>query len=196
MSDKCPHDPDAQPAAFSIGREIRHLRKAKGVKLAELAAAVDRSIGFVSQVERGLSSLSIDDLRRVASALDVPLSWFFVHENVSEAERGYVVRARNRRTLGNSEGGLLEELLSPDLGGAFEVVLSTFEPRSELPETIQRPTQELGYLVSGNLLLWIGDRCFELTAGDSFRLCGEAFRWRNPSDEKAVVVWVIAPPIY
>jgi mannose-6-phosphate isomerase-like protein (cupin superfamily) len=37
---------------------------------------------------------------------------------------------------------------------------------------------------------------FELNAGDSFRINNEPHRWRNPGTEKAVVVWVIAPPIY
>ena len=46
------------------------------------------------------------------------------------------------------------------------------------------------------LELWIGERRFHLAAGDSFRIRREPFRWRNPGKDKAVVVWVIAPPVY
>lgn len=187
---------EQQYSANHIGSEIRQLRKAKGLTLHDLAAAIGRSIGYVSQVERGLSVPSIDDLRRLAAVLDVPLGWFFVHENVPEEERGLVVRRANRRSLGSAEGGLTEELLSPDLGGTFEVVLSSFEPGAGPSTPQQRATEELGYLVSGRLRLWIGERCFDLVAGDSFRLQGQPFRWYNPGTEKAVVVWVIAPPIY
>ena len=38
------------------------------------------------------------------------------------AERGDVVRAGGRRSLGTAEEGLVEDLLSPDLGGSFEIV--------------------------------------------------------------------------
>jgi len=50
--------------------------------------------------------------------------------------------------------------------------------------------------VSGNLNLWIENEMFELEPGDSFRIRGEQFKWANPNDENAVVIWVIAPPIY
>jgi mannose-6-phosphate isomerase-like protein (cupin superfamily) len=91
---------------------------------------------------------------------------------------------------------LVEELLSPDLTDDFEMVHSTFEPGSEIGETVQRPTQEVGYLISGRLDLTIGDRCFTLDPGDSFRIRNTPFRWANPYDQPAVAVWVIAPPVY
>lgn len=185
-----------QHTGSNIGSEIRQLRKAKGLTLHDVAAAIGRSVGYVSQAERGLSALSIEDLRRLAAALEVPLGWFFAHENVPEEERGFVVRGARRRVLGNSEDGLTEELLSPDLGGSFEVVLSSFEPGAGPSAPLQRATEEVGYLVAGELRLWIGERCFDLAAGDSFRLQGQEFRWHNPGAGKATVVWVIAPPIY
>ena len=149
-------------------------------------AARNRADGELDGVEAG----------RLAAAMDVPLGWFFAHEDVPEEERGFVVRGANRRVLGNTDGGLTEELLSPDLGNAFEVILSSFEPGAGPSAPQQRATQEVGYLVSGRLRLWIGEACFNLAAGDSFRLQGETFRWHNPGTESASVVWVIAPPIY
>ena len=182
--------------APAIGRDLRALRKSKGLTLAELAPRVGRSVGYLSQVERGLSELSISDLRRVARALDVPLGWFFAHDAVPEAERGFVVRADARRRVGNAEDGLTEELLSPDLGGAFEVFRSEFAPGAELPRPGRRETEEAGYVVAGELELWIGGRHFHLRTGDSFRFDHETYRWRNPGAVPAVLVWVIAPPVY
>ncbi|WP_420348753.1 helix-turn-helix domain-containing protein [Pelagibius sp.] len=182
--------------ASGVGRDLRALRKSRGLTLSELAAEVGRSVGFLSQVERGLSELSISDLRRLAGALGAPLSWFFVHEGVPPEERGIVVRSSARRPLGLAADGLTEELLSPDLGGAFEVIRSLFEPGAELKEPAQRDTEETGYVVSGALDLWIDGRQFRLKAGDSFRIEREPFRWRNPGRVRAEVIWVIAPPIY
>lgn len=179
-----------------LGRDIRALRKARGLTLAEAALGAGRSLGWMSQVERGLSTPSVDDLRRLAAALDAPLSLFFGDPDAPAAERGHIVRGGAGRSLGAPEGGLTEQLLSPDLGGAFEIVRSVFDPGAELAESQRRPTEEAGYVVSGALDLWIGDDLHHLKAGDAFRFRNEPYRWRNPGDEPCLVVWVIAPPIY
>ena len=68
-------DAGADSSAAAIGRTIRSLRKSKGLTIPELAIRLGRSVGFVSQVERGLSQASIQDLRGIAQEFDVPLSW-------------------------------------------------------------------------------------------------------------------------
>jgi len=179
-----------------LGADLRALRKARGATLSELALATGRSIGWLSQVERGISTPTIDDLRLLADRLEAPLSLFFGDADAPAEERGYVVRWNAGRSLGAAESGLTEMLLSPDLGGAFEIVRSVFDPGAELAEAVTRPTEEAGYLVQGALDLWIGARHFTLRAGDSFRFRGEPYRWRNPGAEPAIAIWVIAPPVY
>ena len=187
---------DERRAEHSLGGDLRALRRARGLTLNETAACLDRSVGWLSQVERGLSEPSISDLRHIAQLFELPLGFFFRNEEAPAVESGYIVRAAQRRTLGDRADGLVEELLSPDLGGSFEVFRSVFEPGAELPEPSLRPTEEAGYLVSGQLDLWIGKRFFQLEPGDSFRFEREPFRWRNSASEPAVVIWVIAPPVY
>ncbi|MEM7267667.1 MAG: cupin domain-containing protein [Pseudomonadota bacterium] len=188
--------PDIIQDAAGIGADLRALRKSRGVTLTELAEAAGRSVGWLSQVERGMSHPSIDDLRLLAERLDAPISLFFGDQSAPEEEREHVVRWNAGRELGAPEHGLTEMLLSPDLTGAFEIVRSVFDPGAELSETRQRPTEEAGYIVSGSLDLWIGEAEFHLRAGDSFRFRGEPYRWRNPGDEPCVAIWVIAPPVY
>lgn len=179
-----------------LGDEIRKLRKARGRSLEDLSEGIGRSISFVSQVERGRASASIADLKGIAQQLDVPLGWFFSHDNAPATERGRVVRGTGRRRLGAVTTGLVEELLSPDIGGVFETFLSTFEPGSELKSFNQRNTEEEGYVIRGVLDLWIGKKKFRLNAGDSFRIVSEPFRWANPGAADTVVVWIISPPTY
>ena len=118
------------------------------------------------------------------------------HSNAPAEEQGYVVRAGARRPMGSGEEGLIEELLSPDLTDDFEMVHSTFAPRSRMQTPADRPTQEVGYMISGKLDLVIGGRAFTVGPGDSFRIRHEPYRWANPYDAPAVAVWVIAPPVY
>jgi transcriptional regulator with XRE-family HTH domain len=167
------------------------------MRLADLAQATGRSIGWLSQVERGLSTPAIADLRLLAAALDVSLSSLFHHGAAPAEEQGLIVRRTSRRPIGSREAGLVEELLSPDLTDAFEVIHSTFEPGARLTEPVTRPTtQEVGYILSGALDITLAGRTFRLSAGDSFRIRGEPFLWSNPHADPAHVVWVIAPPIY
>lgn len=180
----------------SLGADLRALRKARRLTLTDLAQRLDRSVGWLSQVERDLSVPSITDLRRIAAELGAPVSLLFGQAVAPADEAGRVVRKGNRRAIGSGEAGLIEELLSPDLTDDFEVVHSTFQPQSALGETVTRATQEVGYLVSGRLDLEIGGRAFSLGPGDSFRIRGEPFRWANPHDKPAVAIWVIAPPVY
>jgi transcriptional regulator with XRE-family HTH domain len=179
-----------------VGADIRALRKSRAMTLAEFASRLDRSIGFVSQIERGISEPSIQDLRKISALFGVPVSFFFGTPNTDPAEMRHVVRAKERRRLGNAEEGLVEELLSPDLGGSFETIRSEFLPGAEMKEPIRRDTEEAGYVVSGELELEIDGTWHKLGAGDSFRFAGEPYRWRNRTRQSAILIWVISPPVY
>lgn len=185
-----------EDSAPGVGPDLRALRKSRGVTLTELALSTGRSVGWLSQVERGLSIPTFEDLRLLADRLSAPMSLFFGDADAPEEERGHVVRWNAGRSLGAPESGLTEMLLSPDLGGEFEIVRSVFDAGAELAEFQLRQTEEAGYLVSGNLDLWVSEKLFNLHAGDSFRFRREPYRWRNPGDEPCVVIWVIAPPVY
>lgn len=185
-----------QSNAIALGRDVRGMRKSRGLTLSELAMKIGRSIGFISQLERGLSSPSIDDLRAISTALDVPLGWFFAHDSMDERERGVIVRADCRRSLGTEESGLVEELLSPDLGGKFEMFRSEFQPGGKSQDSIIRETEEAGVVVSGTLDLWIDGTFHTLQTGDSFRFENKPYRWRNVNNEPAIVIWVVSPPTY
>ena len=183
-------------APHSLGADLRALRKARGLTLQDMADALGRSVGWISQVERDLSEPSITDLRHMARLLDVAVSTLFRHDAAPADEVGYIVRKDARRPIGSRTAGLIEELLSPDLTDDFEVVHSTFEPHSEIVDDVVRPTQEVGYIVSGRLDLVISGRLFTVGPGDSFRIRGEPFRWINPYDTPAIAIWIIAPPVY
>ena len=156
------------PQSATLGADLRALRKARGLTLSEIAERLNRSVGWLSQVERDMSDPSISDLRQIAECLGVPMSMLFAHSSVPAEEQGYVVRAGSRRPMGSGEEGLIEELLSPDLTDDFEMVHSTFEPRSRMQKPANRPTQEVGYMISGRLDLTIGARQYAVGPGDSF----------------------------
>lgn len=180
----------------SLGADLRALRKSRGMTLGQVASRLGKSVGWMSQVERDISSPSYDELKTLAALYEVPLSMLFGQAEAPAEELGRIVRADARRRVGEADASLVEELLSPDLTDSFEVIHSTFRPGARSPGVISRPTQEVGYLISGRLKIWLDDTEFLITPGDSFRVREQALRWENPFTEPAVAIWVISPPVY
>ena len=186
--------------SLRIGRQIRDLRKAKGITLNEMATQIGKSVGYVSQVERGVSNLPIPVLQAISEALGVNTTWFFHQEGEQDIdELDHVVRGNSRRKLSFSGTGFSEELLSPSLSGELLMILTTIAPQAKSdPQPRIRHGEEAGFLKSGKLRLTIGDKSFKLSAGDAFSITGkEQHAIENLSnDEDAVIVWVITPPNY
>lgn len=179
-----------------IARDLRALRRARSLTLAQISESVGRSVGWLSQVERGISIPTLADLSRLADTFGVPMSLFFSREQPAEPEREIVVRSHARRSLGPTEPGLEEELLSPTLGGSFEMRRRVFLAGTTSEERPGRDTEEAGYVLSGFLELEVDGVRHTLQAGDSFCFKGKAMRWRNDGAEDAVVIWVMSPPVY
>ncbi len=191
---------DMDKNKIRIGHQIRDLRKAKGITLSYIAEKIGKSVGYVSQVERGVSSLPISVLQAISEVLGVQITWFFHTENQQKTDEiNYVVRSDSRRSLDFSDTGISEELLSPRLSGDLLMILTTFSPGAETgKEPRKRKGEEGGYIKSGVLELTIGTKRFNLKEGDSFSIVGDDPHFvRNPSsDQDTVVLWVMTPPVY
>ena len=197
-SDKAPSSVPAalqEAHAENLGGDIRALRKGRGMTLEALAETLGKSVGFLSQVERGLSHPDIEDLRAIARLFDIPLSFFLSPHASNPDEAGLILRAADRRMIGD-ETHLSEELLSPDLSGSFEMLRSSFAPHANSGGIVHRPTEESGFILKGQFDLWLDGTWYHLKAGDSFRFKEAQMQWTNPADEECVIVWVIAPPVY
>lgn len=179
-------------SATSLGADLRALRKSRRLTLQSLADDLGKSVGWLSQIERDLSTPDPADIAAMADALDVSADLLTPRAN----EGGIVVRANARRPIGVRVSGLTEQLLSPDLTDDFQAIHSVFSPGAAREDTVRRGTQELAYLVSGQLDVWLDGEKFTLAQGDSFRMRGQRFRWANPYAHPAVAIWIIAPPVY
>ena len=182
----------------ALGMQIRELRKTRNMTLTELAGRSGMSVSYLSQVERNLSSPSVIALYEISRALGVNISFFFADDDAaSDSERDFIVRAGRRRKV-TFEAGAVDELLSPNLNGQLELLLSRLPPGSvsgARPYT--HAGEEGGVVLAGKLELWIGDRHFLLSQGDSFTFPSSLpHRYGNPATTETVVIWAITPPSY
>lgn len=187
---------DVEEGNLRVGRQIRDLRKSKGMTLSYVAEHIGKSVGYISQVERGVSALPISVLQAISDLLEVQITWFF-HSDTKQKldELDYVVRKNARRHLEFSGTGISEELLSPRLSGDILMIQTTLKPnaQSDAEPRKRKGGEEAGYIQSGTLELTIGSKSFTLQQGDSFSITGDEPHFvHNPSNDKdVVIIWVL-----
>lgn len=69
---------------MNIGNKLKELRKQNKLTLKELSQKTNISISFISDIENKRRNPSIDNLKILASALDVPVNYFFDAEDYKE----------------------------------------------------------------------------------------------------------------
>ena len=191
------HEPQNIDPEAAIGEQLRELRQVKNLTLREVSERAGISVSYLSQLERNQSRLPIGVLKKISDALGVHMNWFFQRTGDGDAaERDVVVRAANRRRMSFTGLGITEELLSPNLSGPLELLVSTIEAGAD-SEDYSHDGAEAGYVLSGTLDLWVSGRYFRLEEGDSFSFRStEVHRCANPGAGPTRVLWVITPPHY
>jgi transcriptional regulator with XRE-family HTH domain len=177
-----------------IGRQVRTLRRQRGLSLRGLAELCDLSPTTISLIERGDSSPSVATVHRLATALGVPITSFFEEPEA----RGEVIltRAQERRRLG-TEDIQMESLGSGLRGQAMEVFAVTLPPGGGSGNgTIIHAGHELIYCVQGQVEYRIAGKHYLLAAGDA--LLFEArlpHSWENRSNDPAIFLLVFQTEI-
>lgn len=177
-----------------VGKTLRELRRSRRITIQQLADGLNRSTGYVSQLERGLSQPTLKDLYAACTIFGVPMSWFVDLEEKqpdAEREKDFIVRGGQRRFM--LHRGARTELLTPQLDSDVEFMMSTYEPGLETePKNVPTAGAEYGYILKGRLELWVDEEMFELSEGDSYRFNrSSTYHSRNPSKtEPTIIIWV------
>ncbi len=189
-SEACP----AEDVDVAIGQRLRELRRARGISLDALSARTGLSIGFLSQIERGLSSPSLRVLAGVSDVLGVALSELFAPASRAPAGDDIVVRREGRSALQLWRSGISKQLLTPAAGeSALALFLVHLDPgASSGAEAYVHAGEEAGLVLSGQIMLTVEDRTWRLVEGDSFRFPSRKRHrfWNAHATEAATVIWV------
>lgn len=182
-----------------LGGIIRGLRQERRLSTVALAKACGVSTSLISQVERGVTSPSLDVLWAVAQALDVPIGTFFQDDEEIEAvgRPAVVVRSDHRKKLGVNST-LTYELLSPDLRHQIEFIWVEFGPGVEGPlAPFAHPGEEQMVVIQGEMHFWVDGDVYVLQAGDCITIdASRPHRAGNRSDAPAIVIAAITPPSF
>lgn len=186
----------AEPAVdVAVGQRIRELRRNRKLSLEVIAARTDLSIGFLSQIERGLSSPSLRVLATIADVLGIGIAGLFgAKETADNGLDAIVTRERQRAELNLWRTGISKQLLSPSgSDGRLNLFLVHMEPGGSTgDELYTHDGEEAGLVIEGEMILTVDAESWTLKQGDSFRFASRRpHRFSNPSGKaKAVVLWV------
>ena len=181
---------------LEIGAKIRKYRTEKGFSLKALSEKVNITPSMLSQIEHDQANPSINTLKSISSALNVPLYQFFTTNSTHE---DIVVRKGSRKKILSSGNNSYEyELLTPDNTGAIEFVLQRFKPLSNSGDAVQsHEGEEVFYVLKGQLTLFLNKLEFVLNEGDSVRIPARTPHfWMNQTEEEVEVIFAITPPAF
>jgi transcriptional regulator with XRE-family HTH domain len=186
----------AEPAMdVAVGRRIRDLRRVRHFSLETVAERTSLSIGFLSQIERGLSSPSLRVLATLADVLGVGIAALFgASPNSDGASDQVVTRGLQRPELKLWRTGVSKQLLSPaSAENRLNLFLVHLEPGGSTgDELYTHDGEEAGLVLDGEMMLTVDSETWSLKTGDSFRFASRRpHRFSNPAQgAKAVVLWV------
>lgn len=186
----------AQSPDLEVGLRLRQARKAKGLKLKELAEKVGCSESLLSKIENDRARPSLQMLHKIVGHLGITISQLFAERAPSGS---IVVRSGERAVIRmDEEGGVHLECLVPEEGSQFLFgTIHVVEPGGGSSGAISHVGEEIGYVLTGTFELTVGDRTHLLNPGDSFFFESELpHSYRNPGDTQTRVLWVNSPPTF
>lgn len=181
-------------AGDSVGERIRAVRTERGLSLRALSARAEVSIGLLSQAERGVTDPSLQTLRAIARALDVPLFDLF---QAPEEAAVAVVRRDQRLGLSAPHGEITYGRISPG-AGKLEMLEGVLQPGgASSSEPWSHASEECVLVTEGILTLDVGGETHTLQVGDSCYFDSRLpHRYCNTGSERAVFIVSITPPSY
>ena len=181
---------------LQLGQKIQNLRTERGLSVRKLSALVGITPSMLSQIENALVNPSVNTLRSIAQALDVPLYRLFQNDPVSNP----VVWPHERRVIGSkNEPDVCYELLTGDTKGNIEFCIMSIPPmQSSHRDRLSHPGEEVAYMLSGDCVeLELDGTSYTLQPGASVRIEPNVPHvWHNHSEETVQVIFAITPPTF
>ena len=179
---------------MKIGNKIKQLRVQNELTQEELAARAELTKGFISQVERDLTSISIATLVDVLECLGTNLRDFFsddVDEKIVFGAGDIFVKEDKK--LGHTISWIVPNSQKNEM----EPIVITLEPEgASLPDR-PHPGEEFGYVLAGSVYIYIGNKRYRAKKGESFYFqpC-QPHHIANAGKTNAQVLWVATPPTF
>ena len=176
---------------INIGNKIRDLRCQKRLTQEELADRCELSKGFISQLERDLTSPSITTLMDILQCLGTDLKEFFNDTQISFKETDYFEK------IDEALKNKIEWIIPNAQKNMMEPIRLTLSPGGSTYPDNPHEGEEFGYVLSGSVSLILGTRTIKVKKGESFYFTAKRSHYLKADNKTgAVLIWVSSPPSF
>jgi len=177
-----------------IGMKIKRLRSEKNLTLKELSQQTNLSVGFLSQLERGLTTVAIDSLDNISRALGVDINYFFT---MSKEQTDVVQKSYEREVVLMDRDNFIQYYLSHNLSDKIMLprLIEVYPKKDD--ETVlsyAHEGEEFIYILEGILTYYYDGEKYELYPNDSVHICSRAqHNWENNTNKIVKLLMVSTP---
>ncbi|AOJ32795.1 helix-turn-helix domain-containing protein [Burkholderia metallica] len=176
-----------------IGQRIRRLRREAKKTLLEVATEAKLSVGFLSQVERHLTGISLSSLVNVAKALDVPLGALIDQPRQAQPDS----HEGSRKPYALDAKSQWYERLSTTFDGSQINAVKVQMMEGYCSEWVAHGGDEFVYVLAGLICYTVGRKKYPLSPGDSLHFdARKRHRVANVGDGPAEVITVGTLPLF
>ena len=177
---------------MNIGARIRELRALNGLTQEELADRTELSKGFISQLERDLTSPSISTLSDILQCLGITIGEFFAEDH----DEQIVFRNEDYFEKVDEESGNKIEWIIPNAQkNIMEPIRLTLQQNGRTIPDNPHEGEEFGYVLKGKITIHLGKNTHYVNQGESFYYTPDKIHYIE-SKTGAEVIWVSAPPSF
>ena len=179
---------------YDIGSRIKALRIKNGLTLEELGSRTELTKGFLSQLERNLTSPSLTTLEDIVEALGVSMSRFFAEDDEEQ-----IVFTKDDEFIDEQDGKTIHWIVPNAQKNIMEPLILELGPKESSKMIEPHEGEEFGYVLSGRISIRRGNdpRLLTVRKGENFYTKGnEAYTLINNSNTAARVLWISTPPIF
>lgn len=177
---------------MKIGSKIKQLRIQINLTQEELANRAELTKGFISQIERDLTSPSISTLVDILECLGTNLKDFFsddsndkivFHKEDIFSQNNEELKHNINWIIPNAQKNQMEPILITLLKDGKSNIYNAHEG------------EIFGYILKGSITLYIGNKTFKANKGESFYYKADSSHYiQNSSSSESIVLWVSTPP--
>ena len=179
---------------MKIGHKLKELRVQKGLTQEELADRVELSKGFISQLERDLTSPSIATLTDLLQCLGCSLKDFFSdskEEQIVFKDTDYFEKTDD--SLKNK----IEWIIPNAQKNIMEPIRVTLSPDGQTYPDYPHEGEEFGFVLAGSIAIHLGKKIIKAKKGESFYFTPNSTHYiKATSKSNAFFIWVSSPPSF
>ena len=172
-----------------LATRLRERRLERGLTLKAVADAAGLSVGFISQIERGITVPSLSSLVSVSRVLDVNVGDFLTSQPQPD-ENEVQTKQSERPVFAVSESSVTYERVSSSFPGHILRSVIIHEPPGHRSEPIAHEGEEMMFVLEGTITVEIDGKRTILETGDSVHFPSSQVHssW-NHTDHPATILW-------